>query len=226
MRFRWAVIAVWIAAAVALHVVSASAGQDWNDNLTLPGTGSTRATDLLQQKLPQQAYGTIPVTLRDPKGTLGDAASKDAIDKTVSNLQAVPHVIRVVSPLDPKASAALLSKDKRIGYISVALDIGSGSTSIDEAQAVLDAADPAKAAGLDVAVGGYVGQKLSKPATESSEAIGLAAAVIILVFAFGTVTAMALPIVTAIVGLIITLALVTLVGHATDVPTSRRRSRP
>jgi putative drug exporter of the RND superfamily len=126
-------------------------------------------------------------------------------------------VIRVVSPLDPGATA-LLSKDRTIGYISVALDIGSGATSVDEAQAVLDAADPAKAAGLDVAVGGYVGQKLSKPATESSEAIGLAAAVVILIFAFGTVTAMALPIITAVIGLIITLALVTLVGHATDVP--------
>ena len=97
----------------------------------------------------------------------------------MKNLNAVPHVIRVVSPLDPSASA-LLSKDGKIAYISVSLDIGSGDTSVDEAQAVLDAADPAKAAGLDVAVGGYVGQKLSKPATESSEAIGLAAAVVIL----------------------------------------------
>jgi putative drug exporter of the RND superfamily len=217
VRLRWPVIAVWLAVAIAVHVVAASAGEDWTDNLTLPGTGSTRATDLLQEKLPQQAYGTIPVTLRDTKGTLGDSASKDAIDRTVANLKAVPHVIRVVSPLDPQA-AALLSKDGKIGYISIALDIGSADTSVDEAQAVLDAADPAQAAGLDVAVGGYVGQKLSKPATESSEAIGLAAAVVILVFAFGTVTAMALPIVTAIVGLVITLALVTLVGHATDVP--------
>ena len=57
-----------------------------------------------------------------------------------------------------------------------------------------------------------------KPATESSEAIGLAAAVIILIFAFGTVTAMLLPIITAVIGLVITLALVTFVGHATDVP--------
>ena len=217
MRFRWPVIAAWIAVAIALHVVAASAGEDWTDNLTLPGTGSTRATDLLQERLPQQAYGSIPVTLRDPGGTLGDSKSSDAISATVKNLKAVPHVIRVVSPLDPGASA-LLSKDKKIGYISVALDIGSGDTSVAEAQAVLDAADPAKAAGLDVAVGGYVGQKLSKPATESSEAIGLAAAVVILVFAFGTVTAMALPIVTAIIGLVITLALVTLVGHTTDVP--------
>ena len=210
-------IAAWIVIAVAVHVVAASAGQDWNDNLTLPGTGSTRATDLLQAKLPQQAYGSIPLALKDPNGTLGDANSKDAIDETVKNLKATPHVIRVVSPLDPNASA-LLSKDRTIGYISVSLNIGSAATSVEEAQAILDAADPAKAAGLDVSVGGYVGQKLSKPATESSEAIGLAAAVIILIFAFGTVTAMLLPIITAVIGLVITLALVTFVGHATDVP--------
>jgi RND superfamily putative drug exporter len=217
VRFRWPVIAVWVAVAVVLHFIAASAGEDWNDNLVLPGTGSTKATDLLQAKLPQQAYGSIPVALRDPHGTIGDPNSKDAVDATVKNLKATPHVVGVVSPLDPGAGA-LLSKDRTIGYISVTLDIGSAATTVDEAQAVLDAADPAKAAGLDAAVGGYVGQKLSKPATESSEAIGLAAAVVILIFAFGTVTAMALPIVTAVIGLVITLSLVTLVGHATDVP--------
>jgi RND superfamily putative drug exporter len=220
VRFRWPVIGAWLVVAVAVHLVSASAGEDWNDNLTLPGTGSTRATDLLQAKLPQQAYGSIPVALRDPSGTLDDSKSSSAINTTVKNLEATPHVIRAVSPLDPASGGALLSKDRKIGYISVTLDIGSAATSIDDAQAVLDAADPAEAAGLDVAVGGYVGQKLSKPATESSEAIGLAAAVVILIFAFGTVTAMALPIITAVIGLVITLGLVIMVGHATDVPST------
>ena len=129
MRFRWPVIAAWIAVAVVLHLAAASAGEDWTDNLTLPGTGSTQATDLLQERLPQQAYGSIPIALRDPNGTIGDSASKAAIDSTVKNLNAVPHVIRVVSPLDPGASA-LLSKDGKIAYISVTLDIGSGDTSV------------------------------------------------------------------------------------------------
>jgi RND superfamily putative drug exporter len=217
IRARWAVIVLWLAVAVVLHFAAASAGEDWNDNLTLPGTGSTRATDLLQARLPQQAYGSIPLALRDPGGTIGDSKSTNAINETVKNLNAVPHVTRVVSPLDQGASA-LLSKDRKIAYISVTLDIGSSDTSIDEAEEVLDAADPAKAAGLDVAVGGYVGQKLSKPATESSEAIGLAAAVVILIVAFGTVTAMALPIITAVIGLVITLSIITFIGHATDVP--------
>ena len=61
VRFRWPVIAAWIAVAVVLHLAAASAGEDWTDNLTLPGSGSTRATDLLQERLPQQAYGSIPI---------------------------------------------------------------------------------------------------------------------------------------------------------------------
>jgi putative drug exporter of the RND superfamily len=73
---------------------------------------------------------------------------------------------------------------------------------------VLDAANPARDAGLDVEAGGYLGQALSKADTESSEAVGLAAAVVILLFAFGTVTAMVLPIVSAVLGLVATLALI------------------
>ena len=124
-----------------------------------------------------------------------------------------------MSPLD-QAASALLSKDRKAGYISVTLDIGSSDTSTAEAQRILDAAAPAAQAGLEPAVGGYVGQKLSRPSTESSEAVGLAAAVIILLLAFGTATAMALPIITAVLGLLTSLALIT-----ADRP-RRRRCRP
>ncbi len=218
VRRRWIVIATWLVVAVGLHLWAASLGQNWNDNLTLPGTGSTNATDLLQQKLPQQAYGSIPLTLVDRSGQIGDSASTSAIDATVKNLKALPDVTRVVSPLDQSAKG-LVSKDRKIAYISVTLSTGSGSTTDQDAQDILDAADPAAKAGLEPSVGGYVGQKLSRPSTESSEAIGIAAAVVILVLAFGTVTAMALPIVTAILGLLTTLALITAISHLTAVPT-------
>ena len=59
---------------------------------------------------------------------------------------------------------------------------------------------------------------MSKADTESSEAVGLAAAVIILLFAFGTVTAMILPIITAVAGLIAALSLIKLLGHVVEVP--------
>jgi len=218
VRRRWIVIATWLIIAVGLHLWAASLGQNWNDNLTLPGTGSTNATDLLQQKLPQQAYGSIPLTLVDHSGQIGDSASTSAIDATVKNLKALPHVTRVVSPLDQGAQG-LVSKDGKVAYISVTLNTGSGSTTDQDAQDILDAAAPAAKAGLQTAVGGYVGQKLSRPSTESSEAIGIAAAIVILVLAFGTVTAMALPIITAILGLLTTLALITAISHLTAVPT-------
>ena len=78
---------------------------------------------------------------------------------------------------------------------------------------------PAEAAGLEVQTGGQLGQKVSKPATESSELIGILAAMVILTFTFGTVTSMLMPILTAIFALLTTLAIVRMLGHVLTVPT-------
>ena len=67
--------------------------------------------------------------------------------------------------------------------------------------------------------GGQLGQKVSKPATESSELIGIIAAMVILTFTFGTITAMLLPILGAIFGLACTLSIIRLLGHVVTVPT-------
>jgi len=53
---------------------------------------------------------------------------------------------------------------------------------------------------VEAEAGGQLGQKISKPESKISEIIGIAAAMLILVLVFGTVTAMALPIVAAIAG--------------------------
>ena len=60
---------------------------------------------------------------------------------------------------------------------------------------------------------------MSKPDTQSSEIIGLAAAILVLLFTFGTAVAMALPITTAILGLVCGLSIVTLLSHVAEVPT-------
>jgi putative drug exporter of the RND superfamily len=205
-------------AAVALVAGSHAAGDQTSDNLTIPGAGSTKATDLLQAKLPNQAYGTNPVVLQARSGTLTDSHNKQAVDDTITSLKKAPHVIRTVSPLSTEGASAL-SKDKKIGYISVTLDVGPSDLSKGEAQDIIDATKPASDAGLKVATGGYLGQQVSKPETEISEVIGITAAMIILLFAFGTATAMALPIVTAVVGLLCALSIIRFLGHTTDVPT-------
>src|SRR6185437_8097788 len=81
------------------------------------------------------------------------------------------------------------------------------------------AAKPAHAAGIEVETGGQLGQKVSKPATESSELIGIIATMVILTFTFGTVVAMLLPIINAILALATTLAIVRMLSHVTTVST-------
>ena len=212
------VIAVWLVATVALAVAGFTVGASNNNNLTLPGTGSTEAQNLLQESLPDQAYGTNPVVLKAHHGKLADGANSDAVAKTVEQLRAEPDVRAAISPLSPEGAAAL-SKDGKIGYISVTLREGPSDLTESEAQDVFDATAPASDAGLEVAAGGYLGEALSQTDTESSEAIGIVAAVVILLFALGTATAMLLPILTAIFGLLSTLALLKLLSHAVDVPT-------
>jgi putative drug exporter of the RND superfamily len=217
-RHHRAVIALWIVAALGLALAGRAAGDRTSDDLRLPGTGSTKATDLLESRLPDQAYGSNPLVLEAGRGKLTDSENEQAVNATVKEVRATPHVIKAVNPLGDEGSA-FLSKDETIAYIPVTLDVGQSDITEEEAQAVLDAGDPARTAGMEVSLGGYAGQKLSKPDTHKSEVIGLAAAVVILLFAFGTATAMALPIVTAILGLVSALAMIRLLGLATDVPT-------
>jgi RND superfamily putative drug exporter len=217
-RHHRLLIAAWIVAAVALALGGRAAGDRTSDDLTLPGTDSTKATNVLESRLPDQAYGSNPLVLEAGQGKLTDKQNKQAVDATVKEVRKDPHVIKAVNPLGDEGSA-FLSKDKQIAYIPVTLDVGQSDITKDEAQAILDAGEPARDAGMEVSLGGYAGQQLSKPDTHMSEAIGLGAAIVILLFAFGTATAMALPIVTAILGLVSGLALISLLGLVTDVPT-------
>jgi putative drug exporter of the RND superfamily len=218
-RWRFVVLAIWAVLIVGVAVAASSAGSETSDNVSLPGTGSQNASDLLSGRFPSQAYGNNPIVVATNSGKLTDSKYSSAIGKSVDQLKKTPHVGAAVNPLSPEGAAAL-SKDKKIGYISVTLDVGPGSITDGQAQAVLDAADPAKSAGLKVAAGGYVGTELSKADSGNSDKIGLAAAVVILLLVFGSAVAMGLPIITAVLGLLCGLSVITLLGHVTDVPST------
>jgi RND superfamily putative drug exporter len=217
-RHHWPVIGTWVVLAIALVLIGQAGGSKTSENLTLPGSGSTIATELLEDNLPEQAYGSNPLTMEAPQGSkLTDPKYSAAVAATAKNLEALGDVNSATSPLSPQG-VNFLSKNQQVGYIPVVLGIGPGEIDEEEAQRILDAAQPARAAGLSTAVGSYVGQQLSKPSTEVSEAIGLTAAVIILLFAFGTATAMMLPIVSALIGLACALSIIRLLEHVLQVP--------
>ena len=218
VRRKFIVLAVWLVATVALVAVSHSLGDNTNDNLSLPGTDSQAATDALAKSFPDQANGSSPIVLHANSGKLTDAKNAEAVAAAAAGVAKEPHVASVVSPLTPQGATAL-SKDKATGYLSVTLGTSPGSLSEEETQKIIDGADPAKAADLEVETGGQLGQKVSKPATESSELIGIIAAMVILTLTFGTVISMLLPILNAILGLLATLAIIRMLGHVATVPT-------
>jgi RND superfamily putative drug exporter len=219
VRWRYVVLAIWVAVVVVLVLLAQHVGSQTSDNLTLPGSGSQNATQLLTKRFPAQANGTNPVVLAAPADAkLSDKQYSDAVAATVASLKKDHDVSSAISPLS-KAGKSFLSKDGRIGYISLTLNDSPSQLSVDDAHRIVGRESPARAANLKVATGGYLGQKVSKPSTEQSEAVGLTAAVIVLLITFGTVVAMGLPIITALLGLATGLSIIALLGHAVEVPT-------
>src|SRR5215469_10297049 len=219
VRFRFVVVAVWVVVAVALVGVSHHLGDNTNDNLTLPGTNSQSATDALSKPFPDQANGSSPIVLHVANGKLTDSKYASAVNTAAADVAKAPYVASVVNPLTQQGASAL-SKDQATGYLSVTTSVNPGSMSVDDAQTIINAAaKPAQAAGIEVQTGGQLGQKVSNPSTESSELIGIIAAMVILTLTFGTVVAMLLPILNAIIGLAVTLSIVHLVSHVTTVST-------
>ena len=133
-------------AAVALVGVSHRLGDNTNDNLTLPGTGSQHATDALAKSFPDQSNGTSPIVLHVSNGKLTDSKYASAVNQAAADVAKAPDVASVVNPLTSQGAAAL-SKDQATGYLSVTLSVNPGQLSKDDAQTIIDAAaKPAEAA--------------------------------------------------------------------------------
>jgi uncharacterized membrane protein YdfJ with MMPL/SSD domain len=211
------VLAVWVVAAVGATGLVRAVGAETDNNLSLPGTDSEEATDLLESEFPPQQNGSNPIIFHRARGAVTDSASKQAIERSAKAIRQIPFVHSAVSPFS-QGAAAQISKDEKTAFISVLLDIGSNDLTTEQAQRVLDAAGPGAKAGMEVVGGGAIGSTLSPNDTASSDLIGILAAMVILTFTFGTVVAMGMPIGTAILGLTTALAAIGLLGHLISVP--------
>jgi uncharacterized membrane protein YdfJ with MMPL/SSD domain len=212
------VVAVWVGLVLGVQLVVRFAGAETSNDLRLPGTESQRATDLLASRFPPQQNGSSPFVFHVAKGKITDTANKQAVESAYKALAKAPHV---ASAPDPFANAAsgLVSKDATTAFTPFLLDIPNGEVTEELADDLLDTAAPARRAGVGVAVGGNLGSVLSKSPTESSEVIGLLAAMVILALTFGSLVAMGMPIVTAVLGLATALGLIGLLGHLIKIPT-------
>ena len=147
------VLAVWIVAAAGVTGLVKAVGAETDNNLSLPGTDSQRATDLLERGVPAAAERQQPDHLPPLPRERDDSANKQAITSSYDAIKKIPFVHSAVSPFSQEG-AGQISKDKKTAFISVLLNVGSNDLTEEQAQRVVDAAEPGKKAGMEVVAAG------------------------------------------------------------------------
>jgi putative drug exporter of the RND superfamily len=216
-RRRWRVVAAWVVLAAAVIALGQTAGASFTNDYRVPGVESQRAADLLLRSFPAMAGADATVVFHAQRGTVREPRASAGITATLAELRRLPHVVAVDDPLDPRAGT--VSPDGAVAFATVRSDLQPGEVTPEAFRRLDRAADAARRAGLAVEFRGAIVDVASQPETGAAELFGLAAAVLILLVAFGSVVAMGLPIGTALVGLLVGLSGVTLVGALVDIPT-------
>jgi RND superfamily putative drug exporter len=216
-RRRLLVIGVWLLLLVGLGAASHAAGTKYSSSAEVAGSDSAAANDVMARSFSPQLSDASPIVFHVDEGKVTDAGNRAVVEES---LKALSQADNVASVSDPFAEgAATVSEDGRTAYATVLPSVALGDLSVEQAEAILDtAAEPAQGSRVRVEAGGQLGSKISKPEGKTSELVGIAAAMLILIVVFGTVTAMVLPIAVAIFGLICGLSLVSLLGHVVSVP--------
>jgi RND superfamily putative drug exporter len=218
VRHRWLVIAVWVVIAVGLVVTARLAGSAFVDDFRIPGAEAQAATDRVRAEIPGISGVTATVVYHAKDGTLEDPAAMAAIKRTLLAVVLLPNVVGVDDPTQVGGQAGV-SADRRTAFTTVHYEGEFSELGVEAADRLAEAVAPAEAAGLQVETGGPLVEFTHLPETRSSEVVGIVAAVIVLFIAFGSVVAMGLPIVTALVGLGTSLAIMWLLSYVGDVPT-------
>ncbi|MFI9784266.1 MMPL family transporter [Kitasatospora sp. NPDC051984] len=202
----WRTVAAWLLLIAAIFGLARAFGGEPHDSYRVPGTRSTAGLDLLNERFPETAGAGARVVVHDRNGK---ALAEDTLTALRTRLTAVPHVIAVTPPIPSRnGDTALLT----LSY-DVEVTAFKGSEGLD---ALHDAARPTTDAGYQVEYGGQVPEHFSAP-DGTAEAIGMTAALIILVIALGTVVSAGLPLLVALAGLAAGTGLITLMAAVTDI---------
>jgi putative drug exporter of the RND superfamily len=211
-RHPWRILATWVLVAVAAFMLNGSIGGAPDESFSLPGAESQRAADALEDRFPQESLNSSNVIFHAESG-LNEPDSKRAVQEAVTQLAEGAHVIAVADPYDPRGPT--LSEDGTTAFATVAFDTQEiGPEEYEQAQ---DSVKGARDAGVQVEYDAGLGLAAGE-AEPGSEKIGILVAVVVLAIAFGSLVAMSLPIVVALVGLLVGMSTIGLVSGVLAVP--------
>ncbi len=215
---RLYVVLGWIVLLIAVNALARSAGTEYSNNFTLPNSGAQRASDLLQRSFPAQAGDRDTIVYKLSSGSVSDPAVRARMSAMFANLETLPHITSVISPYAAAAGGKAISANHRIAFATVVFDEKANLLPTSAAERVIKVARAAAEPGLEVELGGQAIEATRKPGFGVSTAVGLLAAIVVLLLTFGSMIAMGLPIVTALAGLGTGLGAIALFTHVVDTP--------
>ncbi|HEV3134073.1 MAG TPA: MMPL family transporter [Acidimicrobiia bacterium] len=213
-RRRRRVVVGWVIALVVISVLGQTVGGGLLKTFSLPGTESDRAFSVLKREFARKGdTGDLVFRVKGP-GDVNSADVRNEIEPVFEKLRKEPHVVSVTSPYEP-AGNRFIAQGGKIAYAEILFDVQANDVPLDLASNMRTIAKDANSPRVQVELGGSMFTEQTQPA---SEAIGILAAVVILLIAFGSLLAMGMPIMTALFGIGIGLAFVNLLARVLDVP--------
>jgi putative drug exporter of the RND superfamily len=200
---RRTVLLGWIIGVIAIVAVASAVGSRFLNDFGGVGQ-SQQVSSILARRFPAQAGDAAQVVFRSA-APIRTPAVVARIDKALAAIRPLASVTSV-SPL-------VTARDGRTALSTVQFDAISAKIPAGDIKGVIAKAESYARPGLRVALGGPPISAVVSPSPGSSEGIGISAAIVIMLLAFGSVVAMGLPILTALTGVGAGYAVVALISH-------------
>jgi putative drug exporter of the RND superfamily len=197
---RRLVLLGWIVALVAALGGSSAVGTNYSNSFSLKGTDSQRAVDLLKRDFPAQSGDSDQIVFHALSGGVTATAVQARVAPVLKQIARLSHVSGVVTPYSP-AGAQAVSLDGRIAFATVNFDQRANTLPKAAVERVISVAHRARSPQLEVQLGGQAIEQTERASIGTATAVGLIAAMIVLLITFGSLLAMGLPILTALLGL-------------------------
>ncbi len=217
-RNKYIVIGLWIVVLVATTGATKQFGTKYADSFSLPNRGSTKALNLLSKVSSSESGEVDTVVWHVSSGTVYDRKNKAQINSLINKISSTPQVASVISPFSVMG-ARQISLNGKIAYAQVSWN--GQFTKLDK-QNVLNLVSLVKNSSnsrIESAIGGQAIEQSQQASTSNSEGIGIAAAAIILLIAFGSVYAMSVPLIAALMALGVGISSIGLASHYLSIST-------
>ncbi|PJE97344.1 hypothetical protein CUT44_13300, partial [Streptomyces carminius] len=213
-RQRWYVVLIWVAVLAFTGLSALKAPEASDKGFSMPGIESQKAFDLMEQRFPGTAAdgATARIVFVAPSGERITApGNRQAVEKAVASLADGGQVVSASDPFRSKT----LSRDGRTAYATVTYEVGAKDLTDASKSRLEEAVHSAQDAGLTVEAGGSALNAGGGPGG-TAELIGVAVAAVVLLVTFGSLAAAGLPLLTALIGVGVSMAGILALAHALD----------